>query len=266
MGGDLGRRTWIKIFCDNWLRGTIREETLELRGAWVDLLALAGDSAYGDIGKISLVDKCGLSDEQICMILNVEKQVWKRIKNRLIKTDRIRVNGYNEIEIINWEKYQSEYHRQLPYRKDSNLKLQPKVTTKVTGRTEGEQKEKENKDNNIYIVILDFWNSQEIIQHRKVTDKMKRSINGRLNEGYKENEIKQSIENYNKILKGVEYYFSHKWTLIDFLQRGFEKFKDWEIADYNYRTDKQKTEEKEHKKEWGKITDNEGKVIKRVKI
>ena len=91
-----------------------------------------------------------------------------------------------------------------------------------------------HKPNPIYIHILNFWNLQETIQHKKVTDKIERSINGRLNEGYKEKDIKQAIKNYSKILRGTEYYFSHKWTLWDFLQRGFEKFKDWEIAKSNY--------------------------------
>ena len=104
----MGRRTWIKIFCDNWLRGTIREETPSIRGIWVDLLTLAGDSAYGDIGKISLAKRCGLSDEQICVVLNIDKELWKKAKKRLLKTERIRVNGYNEIKISNWKKYQSE--------------------------------------------------------------------------------------------------------------------------------------------------------------
>lgn len=138
----MGRRTWVKIYCDKWLRGTLREETLDLRGAWIDLLALAGDSAYGDIGKISLADKCGLTDKQICIILNIKNKKWQDIKKRLIETDRIKANGYNEIEIINWDKYQSEYERQKPYRE----KLLPKVTPESNKEIEIEKKkEKEIK-------------------------------------------------------------------------------------------------------------------------
>ena len=35
-------RTWVKLYCDQWLSGSLRGETPELRGIWADLLALAG--------------------------------------------------------------------------------------------------------------------------------------------------------------------------------------------------------------------------------
>lgn len=123
----------------------------------------------------------------------------------------------------------------------------------------------------IYIVILDFWNSQEKLPTHttkgKIWDNIKEAINGRLTEEATEESIIDTIKNYVKIINGKEYYFNYRWTLPDFLQRGFEKFKDWEIADYNYRKEDQpEIEEKEHKKEWVKIKDSEGKIIKRVKI
>ena len=145
----MGRRTWIKIFCEKWLRGSIRQETPEVRGVWVDLLALAGDSAYGDIGTISLGNECGLTDEQIAKILNINLSQWIEIKKRLIETDRIAVNGYNEIHIVNWKKYQSEYARQKKYRK----KLQSKVTSK-SDKEKLQKKllgEGEGEEDNIYI-------------------------------------------------------------------------------------------------------------------
>ena len=95
----MGRRTWIKIYADKWLRGTIREEPPEIRGIWIDLLALAGDSAYGDEGIIRLAPGCGLTDEQICVILNINNDLWQRAKQRLIETERITVTDNNEIII-----------------------------------------------------------------------------------------------------------------------------------------------------------------------
>ncbi|WP_419893247.1 helix-turn-helix domain-containing protein [Oceanobacillus kimchii] len=69
---------------------------------------------------------------------------------------------------------------------------------------------------NIY-TIFEFWNEQSIIVHRKITTKMKRHINARL-EDYSEEELKQAISNYNEILKGDEYYWTHRWTLEDFMK------------------------------------------------
>jgi len=142
----MGRRTWIKIYSEKWLRGSIRKEKPEVRGIWVDILTLAADSAYGDEGVISLAPGCGLTDKQIHSMLNITPEMWTKIKKRLIKTDRIIVNGTNEMRVINWKKYQSEYSRQRPYRQ--------KVTTKVTSESAGKsapqsnrEKEKEKENN-----------------------------------------------------------------------------------------------------------------------
>jgi len=141
----MGRRTWIKIFSEKWLRGSIRQEKPELRGIWMDLLALAADSAYGDFGLIAITPTMGFSDNQIAKMLNLPRQLWVATKGRLVKTDRISIGKDNEITIINWKKYQSDYARQKPYRKKVttkgyNGKLQPKVTVE-------KEKEKEIKNN-----------------------------------------------------------------------------------------------------------------------
>jgi hypothetical protein len=83
--------------------------------------------------------------------------------------------------------------------------------------------------NNIYT----FWNKQKIIEHRKLTDKMKRKINTILKD-YEEKDIKESIKNYAEILKGEEYFFTYRWTLIEFLDRGLERFMNGEVARRNY--------------------------------
>jgi hypothetical protein len=93
---------------------------------------------------------------------------------------------------------------------------------------------KENNLNDIYIQVLEHWNSKKIIIHKSVTDKVKRSINGRTKEGYELKEILNAIDNYDMILKGDEYFWNYKWTLQDFMQRGFEKFRDLETAKCNY--------------------------------
>jgi len=112
----MSRRTWIKIYCDKWLRGTLREENPTIRGIWIDVLALAGDSAYGDNGMIKLGEDIGLTDEQIHKILGITLLQWQSTKQRLIKTERIKVLNNNIIQVVNWKKYQSEYERQKSYR------------------------------------------------------------------------------------------------------------------------------------------------------
>ncbi len=113
----MGRRTWIKIYCDRWLRGTLRDDPPWIRGIWIDLLALAGDSPFSDRGVIQVSAQIGFTDEQIASILKVSASEWLEAKQRLMEVDRISVDGSNAITITNWKVYQSEYERQKPYRK-----------------------------------------------------------------------------------------------------------------------------------------------------
>ena len=116
-------RTWFKIFSDKWLSGTIREEDPNVRSVWIDLLALAANGQYGDIGEIKVSNGVGLTDNQIIQILNIRKSLWNKSKKRLIESQRIEISPRGAIKIINWNKYQSEYNRQKPYRKPRNEEL-----------------------------------------------------------------------------------------------------------------------------------------------
>ena len=163
----MGNRTWIKVYCDNWIQGTLREETPDVRGIWADLLALAGSGQYGDTGEIKLTNDVGFTDEQIAQILCIKKPLWRKAKRRLVETERIKISPRGAISITNWSKYQSEYRRQKPYRerksetstpepeipldnspKEKEIeieseKLQREVTTESYKNTVGE-------DNNFY--------------------------------------------------------------------------------------------------------------------
>ena len=85
------------------------------------------------------------------------------------------------------------------------------------------------------ISIFDHWNGHDLIQHRKLTDAIKRGINGAL-ANYSEDEIVGAIDNYAKILASPTHYFKYKWTLKDFLTRGLDKFNDWRVCDANYQS------------------------------
>lgn len=98
--------------------------------------------------------------------------------------------------------------------------------------------EAETNNRDIYTFILSTWNEQGVIQHKLLSEKAKRTINARLREKHTVEEICQSIKNYAKILKSDLYFWNYTWNLQDFLQRGFEKFIDWDIAHKNYVKDK----------------------------
>ena len=117
----MGSRTWIKVYCEKWLQGTLREDTAEIRGIWIDILTLAGSGQYGDTGEIKLTNGVGFTDRQISEILHIKTTSWRRAKQRFIETERIKISPKGAIQISNWSKYQSEYRRQKPYRQHSSM-------------------------------------------------------------------------------------------------------------------------------------------------
>jgi len=97
------RRTWVKFYCDQWLRGSIRKESIEVRAIFTDLLAMAGDNAYGDDGLIQLAQDVGFTDELIAGILNVPLETWLSTKGRLSNhpdTEENRIELKKEIKKI----------------------------------------------------------------------------------------------------------------------------------------------------------------------
>lgn len=76
----------------------------------------------------------------------------------------------------------------------------------------------------IYIHIFEHWNTKNIIKHSILTDKMKVKIKSALKD-YPETMILSAINNYAEVIAHPEtYFFSYRWTLADFLQRGLSKF------------------------------------------
>ena len=109
------RRTWVKVYVDQWLRGTMRDELEpDERSVWADFLALAGDSPFE--GQISFTERVGYTDEQLADCLKVKITVIQSAKEKMIKYDKIKINSNNIIYIVNWNRYQSEYERLKKYR------------------------------------------------------------------------------------------------------------------------------------------------------
>ncbi len=126
----MGKRTWVKIYCDKWMEGSLRQEKPALRGVWADLLALCGGGEYSDGGEIKIRKDIGFTDPMLSRVLNITPQMWNYCKKRLIETERIQVNSDNILTIIHWKNYQSEYGRQKPQRTKSADDSATKSATK----------------------------------------------------------------------------------------------------------------------------------------
>ncbi len=115
----MGSRTWVKLYCDKWLEGSLHQEKPALRGVWADLLALCGGGQFSHLGEIKIRKDIGFTDSMLAKVLNITPNMWTICKKRLIETDRLGVNSSNILTIINWQNYQSEYERQKPQRTKS---------------------------------------------------------------------------------------------------------------------------------------------------
>ena len=123
------RRTWIKLYVDQCLRGSMIEElTAEQRWLWIGFLLLAGDSSVpGIIFRRKSADgiPIGYSNVTLAEMLDVDIEIYTDGIRRMIDKAKISIDKKGVIHILNWAKYQSEYQRQKVYRggdkKDCNL-------------------------------------------------------------------------------------------------------------------------------------------------
>lgn len=79
--------------------------------------------------------------------------------------------------------------------------------------------------------IYEFWITQKgTIKHRSfeqvVNNTSRKKLENNILKFYAPKEIGKAILNYVEVLNGCMYYYNHKWTLWDFLNRGYKKFVD----------------------------------------
>lgn len=111
------------------------------------------------------------------------------------------------ITLVNWEFYQSS---------------EEKLTSKTTGNQQATNKQlTTNKNDKEYkediYTVFEHWNSKKLITHRNLNEKMKSHINARLEECSIQDLLK-SIDNYAEVLTKDFYYWTHRWTLQDFMK------------------------------------------------
>lgn len=85
--------------------------------------------------------------------------------------------------------------------------------------------------------VLDYWNSKKITQHKRLTTDLERGIVIALRK-YSFEELKELIDFYATILEpGLsesekKYFWTYKWNLWEFLQRGTKKFDGQDVSNY----------------------------------
>jgi len=108
------RRTWVKMWVNECLRGSVRFDfTPAERGVWYDLVILAGNCRIP--GVISANESTPYPHSYIAGLLNIDPGLLETTLEKCKRSDRIKETKRG-IELVNWEHYQSEYERQKPYR------------------------------------------------------------------------------------------------------------------------------------------------------
>ena len=98
------RLFWIKIWTEEWLDGSIREQLSPIeRSIWIDLLVMAGRSR--NQGIIQSNPDTPYSYEYLANRFAVSRTELEKALKNFIKQGRISENSTG-IEIINWHKYQ----------------------------------------------------------------------------------------------------------------------------------------------------------------
>ena len=108
---------WIRLWPDHILNGsTLDELDPGQRGVWFTLLVLAGYSPVP--GTICLARGVAYTHEQMAAVLKINEDYLISTIQYLAhkEIEKIIINPDKTISIKNWNRYQSEYERQKPYR------------------------------------------------------------------------------------------------------------------------------------------------------
>lgn len=226
---------------------------------WFKLLCMAGKQ--NNSGVFMLNDRIAYTDEMLATIfrrpLNTVRLAIKTFEN----FGMIKIID-NVLTIPNWEKHQSLDELEKVREKNRNRvaayrekqKLLADRGCNVTGHyivtpcnaidknreEENRIEEDKNRDTQRACAreesekvspsiqsVFDFWNEQNIIVHRELTAPLITAIKKAIAE-YSESSVKEFIKRYKTVLDDRSYFFSYKWSLLDFLTRksGIAAFTD----------------------------------------
>lgn len=179
---------------------------------WFKLLCMAGKQ--NNNGVFLMNDKIAYTDEMLATIFRKSLNV--------IKLALATFNNFGMIEIIdnvitipNWEKHQNidtleklkeqnrkrvALHRErqktlIPNNNENECNVTSNVTEHYSNALERERdKERDKEYNNIYIDIVEYLNAKTNSSYRYSSEKTKRVINARLNEGFNLDDFKKVID------------------------------------------------------------------------
>ena len=170
---------------------------------WFKLLCMAGKQ--NNNGVFMLNDRIAYTEEMLATIFRKPLNVVRLALTTFEQYGMIEVID-NVITIPNWEKHQNiekletikeqTRKRVAEYRKRQEEKLLElkNVTQNVTLRNALEEDKEEDKNKNIIKDIVEYLNFKTNSSYRYSSDKTRRTINARLNEGFTLDDFKKVID------------------------------------------------------------------------
>lgn len=146
-----GRRSWVKLWVNEWLDGTTRFEMSDAQRAfWTDLLALAGRSRFpgiicaGAVGNRLVGYPLNRFQSLMSEPIDIEATfaLFERSGKIKVETTQEGTLTLYKVELLNWNKYQSEYQRQKKYRGTGDV---PSDSHSYTRGTKKVTRQKENQ-------------------------------------------------------------------------------------------------------------------------
>lgn len=159
----------------------------------------------------------------------IYRQQVKREIDSLIEQNIITVSeepGFGKTRELAFNKDYSQWgctlKRVQGAKKSTVLGLEDKLYSKkstppVLGLEYQERKIFKEKYKESIYTVFEHWNTKKITQHRTMTQAMESAINARLTGKYDLSEILEAIDNYSTILTSDKYYYSHRFTITEFM-------------------------------------------------
>jgi|GEM_PF-4332998 len=178
--------------------------------------------------------QCIIGRKKIAQELNTTEAKVRTNLNKLTKIGFLAIESTNRYSVATLVRWEVEQSSNQPINQPDNQTLtnhQPDFNHKQESNKE--RKEERNINDDVHH-LFDKYLEMNIFKHQKITPKMKTNANARLKEYSVEN-LKNAIENYAEVLKGNQYYWTHKWRFDDLMKpNGITKFLDESEPMTNY--------------------------------
>lgn len=231
-----------------------KEMSLKAKGLLSLMLSLPDDWDYSIAGLVTL-SKDG--KDSVMGALNELENFGYLVRTKLIdKNGRFAGYDYDIFEKPNMEKSNADE----PYSGKPNTEKPTQLNTNQSIKKEL----KTNELNTNIKSVFDYWNSKNIITHRKLTPIMEKQIPKAIKE-YGIESIKEYIDRYAKVYHDKDYYFNTQWSLDEFLKQsnGISTFTDEGSKWLNYlnrSTSTAQQNQDQAKNKWSSIIGNAGRV------